>query len=94
MALTADQRKAMFAVLEIQSNRKKRRSINKKLFNDNIAIAKARKLKGEKTGLHTNRLNETFVFGQKGDNIRTLGFVGHTSPNTGLVIASKKVTHN
>jgi len=91
MALTQQQRKAMFAVLEMQANRKKRTSINKKLFNDNITIAKARKLKGEKTVIHTNRLNETFVFGQKGDNIRTLGFVGHTNPNTGIVIPSKKV---
>ncbi len=78
MVLTNKQRKAMFLKLNPPTNLNVQqvRRINKKLFNDNIAIAKARKIEGEKTTVHTNPQDQTFVFGIKDDNIRTLGFVG------------------
>lgn len=92
MTLPEKQRKKLFFDLNHQNlSRTKFRSINRKLFNDNVSIAKAKKLKGEKTIIHTNPKMETFVFAQKGENVRTLGFVGHTNTKTGVVIASTRV---
>ncbi len=82
----------MFAQLKLANHsRTKHSSINKKLFNDNIAIAKSYKRTGEKVVVQTNRGMEVHVFGiKKNGDIRTLGFIGHKNEH-GKVVASRYI---